>query len=136
MCHLIHWNDTFLTPGRVTILRPLVMAMNMGIPGGYTGKGTAGTNKDTCFSIRHCTRTRTRHTRTHNIGFTLQTWRLPNYQSITTIRAIAIYNNNMLKYVTTIPSLYTCGQTYIHSPFFVQIYIPRLFFYHVPPRRS
>ena len=42
----------------------------MGIFCGYAGKGTAGTGKDTYFSIRRCTRTHIRHTRTHNGGFT------------------------------------------------------------------
>jgi hypothetical protein len=43
----------------------------MGIPGGYTGKGTTGMDKDTYFGIHPCTRTRTRHTRTHNGGYIL-----------------------------------------------------------------
>ena len=49
----------------------LVMVTGKDIPGGYTGKGTAGTDKDTYFGIRGCTRTRTRHTRTHYAGFSL-----------------------------------------------------------------
>ena len=48
------------------------MDTGMGIPGGYTGKGTAGTDTDSHFVIRPCTRTRTRHTRTHNDGYNTQ----------------------------------------------------------------
>ena len=57
----------------------LVMVMGMGIPGGYTGKGTTGTDKDTYFGIRPCTRTLIRHTRTRSCGFALQRpWDFPN----------------------------------------------------------
>jgi hypothetical protein len=50
----------------------LVIDTGMGIPGGYAGRGTAGTGKDTYFGIHPCTCTRTHHTRTHNGGYTLQ----------------------------------------------------------------
>ena len=36
----------------------LVMVMGTDIPGGYAGKGTASTDKDTYFGIRGCTHTR------------------------------------------------------------------------------
>ena len=47
------------------------MVTGTDIPGGYAGKGTAGTDKDTYFGIRGCTRTRTHHTRTHHARFSL-----------------------------------------------------------------
>ena len=48
------------------------MAMGMGIPGGYAGRGTTGTDRDSYFSIQPHTRTHTRHTHTHNGGYALQ----------------------------------------------------------------
>ena len=50
----------------------VVMDTGTGIPGGYAGRGTTGTDKDTYIGIRPCTRTRTRHTRTHKGGYILQ----------------------------------------------------------------
>ena len=47
------------------------MAMGMGIPGGYAGRGTTDTDRDTYFSIRPHTRTHTRRTHTRNSGFAL-----------------------------------------------------------------
>jgi hypothetical protein len=41
----------------------------MGIPGGYTDRGTTDTDKDTDFCIRHHTRTPIRHTHTHHGGY-------------------------------------------------------------------
>jgi len=49
-----------------------VMVMGMGISGGYTDKGTPGTDKDTYIYIRHHTHTHIRHTRTHHGGFILK----------------------------------------------------------------
>ena len=46
------------------------MVTGMGIPGGYAGKGITGMDTDTYFGIQGCTRTRIRHTRTHNGGYT------------------------------------------------------------------
>jgi hypothetical protein len=45
------------------------MVTGTDIPGGYAGKGTAGTDRDTYFGTRHHTHTHTRHTRTHSGGF-------------------------------------------------------------------
>ena len=62
----------------------LVMVMGMGIPGGYTGKGTTGTDKDTYFGIRPCTRTLIHHTRTCSCGFALQRpWDFQHGQKMT-----------------------------------------------------
>ena len=46
----------------------VVKAMGKGIPGGYTGRGTAGTGRDTVFCTRCRTRTLTRKTRTRHTG--------------------------------------------------------------------
>ena len=50
----------------------LVMVTGMDIPGGYTGKGTVGTDKDTYFGIRSCTCTHICHTHTHSGGYGTQ----------------------------------------------------------------
>jgi hypothetical protein len=46
-----------------------VLVMGTGIPGGYTGMGTPGTDKDTSICTHDRTRTLTRHTHTHHAGF-------------------------------------------------------------------
>ena len=51
------------------LLAKVVMDTGMDIPGGYAGKGTAGTGTDTLFCTRYRTRTHTRQTRTHRAGF-------------------------------------------------------------------
>ena len=39
-----------------------------GLPGGYAGRGTVGTDKDTYFCTHHLTHTPTCHTHTHAVG--------------------------------------------------------------------
>jgi hypothetical protein len=99
----------------------LVMDTGTGIPGGYTGKGIAGTDKDSYFCILHYTRTHTRHTRTHNDGFTLQIQReFPN-QAITKksyyyIATNGHWTNTIQTYIHSPPLFFFCVQTNISPP--------------------
>ena len=70
------------------------MDTGMDIPGGYAGKGTAGTGTDTLFCTRYRTRTHTRQTRTHRAGFV--TWKSCAFYIffIFLISYLSQFNNN------------------------------------------